>query len=147
MDGLKMKPRIVLAVGLLALSGCALQTKVANDVAGDSAGAVALATGIGDTSVIPCYQDIHGVAAAIAQVNPPPAASVGVGMSLGSVQIGAGSTKKLSILTEIEVGRAIGRIQQDPACAQIFLAVGNAILKTELSAVPGGGLLGALFPQ
>jgi hypothetical protein len=141
-----MKPRIVLAVGLLALSGCAIQTKVANDVAGDAAGAAALATRLGDNSVVPCYQDIQGVAAAIAQVSPA-AASVGVGMTLGSVQIGAGSTKKLSILTEIEVGRAIGRIQQDPACAQIFLAVSNVILKAGLSAVPGGGLLGALFPQ
>jgi hypothetical protein len=125
------------------LSGCGIQTKLANDVAADAAGASSLATDIGDASAIPCYSDINAVAAAIAKVNPP--ASAGASMTLGPIQMSAG-TKKLSILTEIEVARAFKRIQQDPACAQIFLEVGNAIVKAGLSAAPGGGILGAILP-
>jgi len=128
----------------LSLSSCfGIQTKLANDVATDAAGATALATDLGDTSAIPCYSDINAVATAVAKVNPPALASVG--MTLGPIQMGAG-TKKLSVLTEVEVARAFKRIQQDPACAQIFLEVGNAIVKAGLSAAPGGGILGAILP-
>jgi hypothetical protein len=127
------------SIGLiLLLVSCSVQDKVTSFTASDAADASALATALGDTSVVPCYQAIGGMAAAIAATVPPtPAARV----SLGPINVGASAAANPpGLLTEYEVSRAVRGIAQNPACAQIWLDLVNTLLK---GAVPG---LGALLP-